>query len=111
MTKVIPDLTPEQLAARISEESVKGIPDNVVALAEAITRAAKADELSIAVQMCKASGRVYYVLAEMTPESMTALAVIPHRLGAGDFVSNYDHWLTLFGGSAEADPDFKGVRQ
>jgi hypothetical protein len=104
-------LSPEQLQARIDEETDKEIPADVIEDFQRIIWGARNGKLSLYKQMCPLSGRVYYILVMDGNNSVRPLAVVPERITAGQMVSNYDRWMDQSKASAESDPDFKGVRQ
>jgi len=105
----MPDEIDPELQARIARASGKPTPNDVLEDYDMVVRAAKADGLALFTQMCKKTGRCYYILVAMLKDGPRPLAVIPERINAGVFVENYDAWLEKHG-SAEADPDFTGVR-
>ena len=103
-------LSPEELEAKIKQEAGKDIPADVLNDFRMVIIAAKAGRLSLFKQMCPETGRIYYMLVTGDTDPI-ARAVIPERISAGQFVSNYDSWMDKAGASCEMDPDYKGVKQ
>jgi hypothetical protein len=99
-------LSPEQLQARIEEETDKEIPADVTEDFQRIIWGARNGKLSLYKQMCPLSGRVYYMLVLDGATHVRPLAVVPERITAGQMISNYDAWMDQSGASAEADPDW-----
>lgn len=91
----------------------KKLPDDVIEVFDAICAAARHPHRLAVMSVKTANGKkTHYVIAVMQEDGSYAvpIAVIPSDVSVAEYLKHYDQMLTVAGG-AEADPEFKGVRQ
>ena len=105
----MPRATQEEFEAAVEAMKGRPIPPEVLST---LRIAAASSQLGVAAFIPEGGTRHYYVLIAQQPDGdQIALGVIPHGgLSVGQFIRLHDEWMDVCG-SAESDPEFKGVKQ
>jgi hypothetical protein len=102
--------TREEMMAAVEKASKADTPDNVKETYKAIVMAAHTGRLALSSFIPDGGTRVYYALITMDDNGQVLpLAIVPNHIEIGTFIKQYDEWMDVLG-SAESDPDYKGVK-